>query len=372
MYYVAMTKRATTLIAISMTLLMSLFVATPAQARYSPGEDLSIKVHSSHRGWCLTSTVPVAPAPDQPRSWKVLATYCQPFKWAHGSHEVDVLTHGATYTGAYWDWTQNPSLYSYVGKTLADGRATLDYDRIGDGGAAVGYNPGPNGASTRPLSTEITMATDAYVLHQLVQGLKLLGFRHINSISHSYGAGVVLVEASTYTDVNAVVLTGYLHRPSNPAVTAGNYPANQDPRFAGLGLDNGYLTSRPGVRGTSFHSPSSDPAVVAFDDAHKDLVSLTGLLGFLGQRAVPAAINISNLIKVPVLVVNGQQDAIFCYDPSLFNCVDAAAVMANEAPYYTAAASFQVVTIPESGHDLTLHPSANESYTVISDWLKTN
>lgn len=340
-------------------LVAAALLSAPAQAHGA-----AFKVHSSGRGWCVSADVPVAAAADQPRSWVVAATYCQPFRWALG-HEVDVLTHGATYTGEYWDWKQQPATYSYVGKTLADGRATLDYDRIG------------NGDSTRPLSTDISMASDAYVLHQLIRGLWFLGYRHINSISHSYGSGVALAEASTnYGDnikASALVLSGYLHKPSNPAVTAGNYPANQDPKFAAAGLDNGYLTSRPGVRGTSFHAPTSDPAVVAYDDAHKDLVSLTGLLGFLGARGVAAGSNISNLVTVPVLVVNGQQDAIFCYQPAVFNCADEAAVSANEAPFYS---NVEVHTVPESGHDLTLYNSAtvssNVSYDIISNWIQEN
>jgi pimeloyl-ACP methyl ester carboxylesterase len=355
-------KHALAAVLVSATALLALPV--PAQA-HALDDGFGLKVHSSHKGVCLSAKVPVAPAPDQARNWRVQLTLCQPFRV---TREVDVLTHGATYIGSsptdtdasYWDWPQNPSLYSYVGKTLADGRATLAYDRIG------------SGRSTRPLSTEITMASDAFVLHQLVNVLKALGYNQINSISHSYGSGVALQEAVSYNDVNALVLTGYLHRPSNPAVTAGNYPANMDPKFATAGLDNGYLTSRPGVRGTSFHSPTSDPAVVAYDEEQKDLVSLTGLLGFLGARGVPAATNISNLVKVPVLVINGQQDAIFCYQPAVFNCADAVTLTNNEAPYYSHAAALVVVAIEDSGHDLTLHPSADTSYEVINSWLATN
>lgn len=319
------------------------------------------------KGWCVTLKLPVAPAPGKPHDWKVSTTYCQPFKWASGQHQVDVLTHGATYTNTYWNWPQDPDLYSYVNKTLKDGRATLNYDRIG------------NGDSTRPLSSaDITMASDAYVLHQLIGGMHFIGFEKVNSISHSYGVGVALAEAATYADVSKVALTGYLHRASNPAVTAGNYPANQDPKFAGAGLDGGYLTTRPGVRGTSFHSPTSDPNVVAYDEQHKDLVSLTGLLDFLGQRGVPAASNISNNVHVPVLVMVGQKDAIFCYNPAAFDCSNMATVAANEAPFYTAAPSLKVVTVPDSGHDLALYPSTGDptdphnSYAVISNWIQHN
>lgn len=348
-------KKVTAVAAVAVLAVM-LLPATPAQAH-----DPSFGFHSSGKGWCIGLEVPVSPAPGQVRSWTVAATYCQPFRW---TREADILTPGATYTQEYWDWKQQPSTYSYVGKTLAEGRATLNYDRIG------------NGDSTRPLgsepmaSTEITMARDAWVLHQLVWVLKFLGYKRVNSISHSYGVGVALVEATTNYDkvkVDSLVLTGYLHRPSNPAVTAGNYPANQDPKFSSLGLDNGWLTSRPGVRGSSFHAPTSDPAVVAYDDEHKDLVSLTGLLGFLGARGVAAGSNISNLVTVPVLVVNGQQDAIFCHDPAVFNCADEVAVKANEVPYYS---NVEVHTIEGSGHDLTLHQSAGVSFKVINDWIK--
>ncbi len=341
--------------------LLTPFATAAASSQTMFGVDASKAAQKYFKdGWCLPLNVPVAPAEGQPRTWKVAVVYCQPFKWAKGKHQVDVLTHGATYTHTYWDWPQNPGLYSYTDKVLADGRAVLNYDRIG------------NGKSTRPLSTEITMSSDAYVLHQLVQGLRFLGYKQINSISHSYGSGVAIAEAAAYNDVSRLMVSGYLHRPSNPAVTAGNYPANQDPKFMNAGLDGGYLTSRPGVRGTSFHSPSSDPTLVAYDEEQKDLVSLTGLLDFIGQRSVPAATNISGQIEIPVLSITGQEDAIFCYNPAAFNCGDQSAVTANEAPFYANAASLQVVTVPNSGHDLALHPSADSSYATISQWIKNN
>jgi pimeloyl-ACP methyl ester carboxylesterase len=300
--------------------------------------------------------MPVASAEGLPRTWMVASTLCQPWRWAK---EVDVLTSGSTYTRSYWDWPYKPELYSYVGKTLAAGRATLAYDRIG------------NGTSSPPgNSADITMATDAYVLHKLIDGVRALGFRQINSVSHSYGSGVALAEAVSYTDVSAVVLTGYLHRPSNPLVTAGNWLANLDPKFEGLGLDDGWLTTRPGARLYGFHSATSDLVLVGQDEDGKDLVSRTGLLDFLSQRNVPAAANISNLVKVPVLVVGGQLDAIFCLDPAVFNCADVAAVTANEDPFY--GPNFEVKTVPESGHDLTLHPSANVSFAMIDQWLQSH
>jgi pimeloyl-ACP methyl ester carboxylesterase len=345
-------KKILTLVAAALLALGYLVVPAPPASASSPS-----RLHASHVGWCVDLDVKVAPAQGQPKSWKVAVNYCQPWRWARGQHQLDVLTPGSTYTSDYWDWTQNPKLYSYVDKTLADGRATLNYDRIG------------NGDSTRPeKAADITLASDAYVLHQLIQYAGWLGLRHVNSISHSLGSGVALAEATSYNDVDSLVLTGYLHRPSNPAVTAGNYPANGDPKFP-VTLDPQYLTSRPGVRGTSFHSPTSDPAVVALDDSMKDLVSLPDLLGFLAARGVAAGANTSNLVTVPVLIMTGEFDAIFCYQPAVFNCNDIPAVTANEAPFYTNAKSLTIATIAGSGHDLALHPSADVSYGVVNDWL---
>lgn len=311
------------------------------------------------QGLCVDVTLPVASSDNTSTNQKIHGTYCQPFKWARGQHQIDILTEGATYNASYWNWPVNPALYSYVNKTLAQGRATFAYDRIG------------SGRSSHPISTDITEATDAYVLHQLVGLLHRIGYHTINSIGHSYGSGIALEEAATYQDISHLVLTGYLHRSSNPAVTAGNYPANQDPAFAGWGLDGGYLTTRPGARQTSFYSSEADPTVVAYDEAHKDLVSQKGLIDFITKRGVASGNNMSNQVKVPILLVTGMKDAIFCYDSATFDCTNAAAVTASEAPYYNHAANLQVEMIAGTGHDIALHPTANDSFAKINQWIQT-
>jgi pimeloyl-ACP methyl ester carboxylesterase len=321
--------------------LMVTLAPAPAQAhdRNPFGDGISLYMHPSRAGWCVAFT---APAPAD-------LTYCQPFRPVRG-HVAEVLTPGATYTRTYWDWAGFGGRYSYVGRALRDGHATVAYDRVNTG-----------------LSTDVTMATDATTLHRIVSGLRALGYQRINSVSHSLGSGIALAEAASYGDVDALVVTGYLHRPSNPLVTAGNYPANQDPQFAAAGLDGGWLTTRPGARLYGFHAVDSDSVLVAQDEDRKDLVSRTSLLDFLGQRGAPAATNVSRLVTVPVLVLVGQRDAIFCLDPAVFDCADPAALSANEAPYYLDAT---VASQPLSGHDLALHPTADDSYDTIANWLR--
>jgi pimeloyl-ACP methyl ester carboxylesterase len=278
------------------------------------------------------------------------------------------MTAGATYSSMYWNWPQNPALYSYVDKTLNQGRATLTYDRIG------------SGKSSHPISTDITMVSDAYVLHELVQVLHVVGYHQVNSVGHSYGSGIAMREAATYKDVSRVVLTGYLHAGRNPIVAAATYPANGDPAFAGQNLDPGYLTTTPATsttpsgRQVAFYSSSADPAVIKYDDAHKDLVSASGFVGFFGDKAAPAGSNLSDQITVPVLSIAGDQDATGCFDPSIggLNCSNPAAVQSHEAPYYAGAASFVFKQVPNTGHDLTLHPSANQSFQMINQWIESH
>lgn len=328
-----------------------LLLATPALAAESD--------HAPRAGFCISHTVPVSLAPGQPFDKRVYGTYCQPFHWAKGQHQLDVLVHGTTYNSTYWDWPQDPALYSYVDKTLAAGRATFAYDRIGSGKSSI------------PVSTDVTMPSSAYVLHELIQGFRLLGYKQINSIGHSMGSGVAMREAATYNDPNRVVLTGYLHAGRNPAVVAAVYQANLDPLFAGRGLDNGYLTSTPGGKSV-FYSSSADPAVIAYDEAHKDIASGTFFGDYIADRAVPAGANLANQVKAPVLLIDGQQDKVFCFSPGGLDCTNQASVQANEAPYYTGAASLTLDTVPDTGHDLALHPSANSSFAMINSWIHSH
>lgn len=341
-------------LAVSMSLGMALVATMPTSAS-------AMNIMATQPGHCLTFNLPVSPAPGEPHSWDVATTFCAPKHWARGQHQVDVLTHGATYNSTYWDWPQDPALYSYVDKTLGAGRATLAYDRPGAGN------------STHPLSTDLTITNNAFVLHQIIQDLRLVGFKQVNSIGHSMGSGTAMREASTYNDVDRLVLTGYLHAGRNPIVAAAtNQLANQDPLFAGMGLDDGYLTTTPTGRQDAFYSSSADPSVIAYDNAHKDVVSSTFFGGYIADRAVPAGSNLSNAVKAPVLLVDGQQDAVFCFSPGGLDCTNQVGVQANEAPYYTGVASFTVVTVPDTGHNLNLHPSANQSFATINNWLQTH
>ncbi len=314
-------------------------------------------------GFCENVDLPVALRPYQGLTQTVSGTYCEPGTWASGPRQVDVLTPGATYNRLYWNWPVDPGLYSYVDKTLAAGRATFDYDRIG------------TGASSHPLSTLITIGTDAYVLHQIVTWLRgSLGYGQVNLVGHSLGSVISVQEAGRYRDVNRVVLTGLLQVPDigiHFVTTLASllYPAVDDPQFIDSHLDAGYLTTIPGNRAGDFYSASADPAVVTYDEAHKDTVATTDLATLATTWAVPPGANVSDSITAPVLVLIGEQDAIFCTDPPVLDCAQPSQLRATEAPYFSSAASLTIDSVQGTGHDVALHPTADQSFSLINDWI---
>lgn len=315
---------------------------------------------------CRSISLRVALADGQPAGQTVSATYCEPLSWAPGPHEADVLTPGATYNRSYWNWPVDPSLYSYVDKTLQAGRATVGYDRVG------------TGASSRPPSVSLTIISEAYVLHQIVTWLRTsLGYGQVNLVGHSLGSVISIQEAGTYHDASRVVVTGLLHAPNVGAgfgttLASLLYPAALDPQFVLQGLDVGYLTTMPGDRGADFYSASADPTVVGYDEGHKDVVPTTDLATLASTWALPAGTNASDSITASVLVVIGEQDAIFCTDPPALDCSDQNDLLATEQPYYASASSISIDTIPNTGHDIALHPSADSSFAQINQWITTH
>jgi pimeloyl-ACP methyl ester carboxylesterase len=289
---------------------------------------------------------------------QVSGTLCLPDNEnERGRREVDVLVPGATYTRTYWDWPLQPELYSYVRHALFAGRATFAFDPLG------------RGESSKPASTSVTMEADAQALHQVITHLiSNHGMREVNVVGHSFGSMIAVLETALYHDAARLVLTGLQH-----SVGPGRgdyYPANLDPQFAGIGYDSGWLTTRPGTRGGVFYYlKTADPAVIAYDEAHKSVESQTQFLEGLAQTYTPAGENLSNQITVPVMEINGEFDLFACTGPAL-DCSNGAAVHAFEVPYYTKAPILTTKIVANTGHDLNLHPTAPETFEIINQWLK--
>ncbi|QRN96506.1 alpha/beta fold hydrolase [Archangium violaceum] len=304
---------------------------------------------------CTSFRYPVALVRGRPAHHEVAAELCVPAE--HSRDTVLLTVHGSTYSSLYWDFPYQPERYSFVRHANAAGYATLNIDRIG------------SRDSDRPLSLAVNLTAQAYVGHQLVQALRNGAFGHAWSrvvlVGHSLGSIISIAQSATYHDVEGLVVTGWLHTlsPRFPLSLPNYIPAALDPRFAGAGLDLGYLTTRPGSRGGMFyHLTNTDPAVLALDEATKETTTELEVVGI----PVVGSAAFSLQVDVPVLSVVGRYDKLFCGIPA---CGDFPSATTLEPLMYSPAAQLSLVTIPASGHDLNLHRNAPTTYAVILDWL---
>lgn len=266
------------------------------------------------------------------------------------SHQsVQLLVHGATYSHVYWDFPYQPATYSYVQAMTNAGYAVFNFDRIGAG------------QSDHPPATLLTIQDNGFIIHEIVGMLKSgsiegQAFKKVLLVGHSVGSAISVSEASTYADVDAVLLTGFLHFVDPavlPRLTLDIYPAALDPLFRNSGLPVGYITTKPNTRGSLFYYlPNADPQVIATDEATKDAITDSEFATFFTISNSP----LSALIHVPVLVAVGQYDNLFCL--GTFSCTNMVSVKNYEALYYSPQANLQLIVIPQAGHDLNLQRNA--------------
>lgn len=285
---------------------------------------------------------------------------CQPTVGAVGL--VQLLVPGATYNRTYWDFPVEPQRYSYQRDMAAHGFTTFAIDRLG------------TGQSSTPPSAALMNVTEAAVVHQIVGHLRAgrvngTPFRRVVLVGHSMGSVISTLEAATYHDVDAVILTGIAHLISAKVAAEGFatrvHPAMTDPQLRGNDSDPGYIATKPGThRATLFHSPTSDPRVIAADEATKDQVSATGAADAVAGFQSPASLG----INVPVLGVLGDKDFLFC-NPLARDCSSADALLRQEAPYYSPAARFSLYVLPGAGHCLTLYPTTGEYREATRTWI---
>jgi pimeloyl-ACP methyl ester carboxylesterase len=310
-------------------------------------------------GTCESVTRSVSLGSGLPTNQSIKGLLCRPNVPSAGPTRIDILIHGATYNRDYWNFSTGGVAYSYVDRTLASGRATLSFDMIGAG------------QSSKPLSTSVNLTSAAWVLHQLVGYVRSQGFSIVNLVGHSLGSTTAIQEAALYNDVDRVVVTSFLHQVGATAALLPLHlgPASLDPRFVFSLLDPGYLTTSIGSRRGLFYGPFNvELPIVLTDEANKDLVTASSMADFSAQLLAPPASNVAAGVRVPVLVIAGQQDALLC--GLTLDCSNKAAVTAAEAPYYSHAASVSIETVQATGHDLTLHTTASASFATIDAWLK--
>lgn len=307
--------------------------AAPAVAQADSG---------SCRGYDVRVTALVVPA-------RMHGTLCVPISGGSAS-TVMVLVPGGTYNHRYWDFPYRPQTYNFRERMNAAGYATFVVDRLG------------TGDSSRPRSAIVTAAVQAGAVHDVIQALRdgrIGAFPKVILGGHSLGSMVAVLEAATYNDENAVLLTGFSHHPSvgdlADLFAQSFYPADMDPKFAGKGYDPGYLTTRPGTRFADVYAPeTTDPNVVRVDEATKDVFSTAEAGDGLGVSTISPY---SGLIKSPVLIADGQKDRVFC-DAITDNCASPTALKSSENRFFAGSPCLETYLLSGAGHDINLATDA--------------
>lgn len=281
---------------------------------------------------CETLTAVVATADGEVR---IEGDYCQPRSGP--VHTVQVLTHGATYDRRYWQAPSGPSGSDPVRQLVKPGLAVFNYDRLG------------SGQSDHPPSLSVTVDRHADVLHGVITNLRegtIGGGEHtrVVSIGHSLGSIVAATEAAIFQDVDALVLTGFSHTPSEEAqarFAAALQPAALDLAFSDL--DAGYFTTRPGSREGLFYPPGATAEYIAYDDATKGVVAA-------GEFAGPTFGDLSEDIACPVLILAGALDPFACDDTS---CASSWTLAEQERAFFTMSPRVDAMVLLGRGHALT-------------------
>lgn len=315
---------------------------------------------------------------------------------------VQVVIHGGTYSSLYWHDEEQPWINRYPIMATNAGFVTFTIDRMG------------NGRSTHPPGDLVTTETNADAVYGVVQALRAgdiggVAFNRFMAVGHCSGSLIAIEIAANQESYpgafDGLILTGFIHAINFGTVFSGEstylgpnedypgdsvygYPSYVEPsdgwedreKYYYDGLNGwGLPTYRDDVMQrdveTLGHSSLGDIAALGDlsvlmnpeSTAEEILAAL-----FEGKYYDPQTLN----IDVPVLIVVGEFDGVYCSlpdtdsteEPLAGDCSSSEAILALESDWYSEATCLEAVVIPGTGHSINLHTSAFYSNAVMNSW----
>jgi pimeloyl-ACP methyl ester carboxylesterase len=262
--------------------------------------------------------------------------------------------HGDGVDESLWNYRRVPG-YDYASEMARAGLISVTITRLGYQG------------SGKPDGNKICLGSEADVAHQIVGQLRSgryqmhrpdgqngttagMPIQRIALAGHSAAGFVATAEAYSYKDIEGLLLvaSGEFVSPRVPAAVF-----EQQARCASSADGYAFIEGTDAEAAKDFFH-NADPEVVADAVAHRPRDSCGGLLNSPVDVIADAAL--LSTIRVPVLVIAGEQDAFFP-NPEL------------QAKLFGGSTDVQATTVPETGHAITLGYSAPGFRALMAEWL---
>lgn len=271
---------------------------------------------------------------------------------ANPGRAVVLSLHGLGYGEFFWDFQLVPG-YDWAAALASSGIASVVIDRLG------------YGVTSHPPGMQSCMGGQADIAHQVVQALRggsysmaggtAVSFARVGLAGHSAGGAIAQVETYSFHDVDALLILAWADFGASPQVlaafaqTGGVCLSGGDPPgYAPLGQNAEefkalmFHNADPEVVGAATRLRSADPCG---DDS-----SIPATIATDAQRV--------GSIPVPVLLVIGDNDAIF--PPP---------AQERQKGMFTGSKDVTAITVPDTGHALSLERSAPFTRDAVASWL---
>ncbi|KAK3331195.1 Alpha/Beta hydrolase protein [Apodospora peruviana] len=313
-------------------------------------------------------------------TFTIRGTYCVPPRHVRAKDTLEVLLHGITYNKTMWAGyglasNRHPSspfgtnYYNWHYHANARGYATLAIDRLGHG--ANPDRPDPLSVVQPQIQVNLLQALLTSVRGRSSSSSKMLQktYGKVVLVGHSWGSYLSVGLAKQFPTsrlFDALVLTGFSTTISGNVLSAPELvPAalHNPARFPGEAF--GYTTMAHAADRLTYYGGKYDPAIPAFDFLYEDTVT-SGEVGAFAAvlGGGPAA---GTGFRKPVLVVTGTEDKVLCKSIEM-TCAE---ILAKSREWFpdVKGDAYEYISVNETGHDLSLHYSAPETFGQVHDWL---
>lgn len=299
------------------------------------------------------------PCPSDGDTYRVRGHLIRPATPAHPS-TVTLFVHEFSFGEFFWNFRALPG-YDIAGELAADGHTSVVIDRLGYDG------------SDHPSGTDVCLGSQADVTGQIVTQLRsgeyavdgeaTPPFDNVFIAGHSVGAAVAELAAHSFPelDLSGLAVLAWANQGFSQRAIEQSFEQGQ------VCMTGGEEAEEDGPTGYAYYGQSDeDFQRNVFHSASADVVSAVtsmrnrdpcGDASTLTPATVVNGAN-QNQIDVPVLLLFGEEDAIF---------QDGAAE--SEAQAFSGSDDVTLEQFPDSGHALAFEAAAADVRATLSAWL---